>query len=357
MSAPAATSADRRRWAQYLADERAEAHVYRRLAASKEGETRAILEQLADAEGRHEAHWLQLLGGEPAKMPRAGLRTRLLGWMAGRFGTIFVLALAQQAEARSPYDSERFATPAMRADEKVHHEVVRSLAARGRRRLSGTFRAAVFGANDGLVSNLALILGIGATGVAPQVVLFSGIAGLLAGALSMGAGEFVSVRSQRELLDATQPGTYGDQALPDLDIDSNELALVYRARGIPEDEAVSRARKAIAEAHAGRMPVRTAAVDTHEVVGGAWGAAGSSFLFFASGAVIPVLPWLFGLTGIAAVVVALVLVGIALLATGATVGLLSGGSPLARAVRQLAIGYGAAAITYLLGLAFGVTLG
>src|SRR5690606_41882945 len=98
--------------------------------------------------------------------------------MAKRVGTVFVFALAQSAEARSPYDAERFATPAMRADEKIHHEVVRGLAARGRRKLSGSFRAAVFGANDGLVSNLALVMGIGATGVAPGFVLFSGIAGL-----------------------------------------------------------------------------------------------------------------------------------------------------------------------------------
>lgn len=351
-----ATPADRRRWARYLADERAEAAVYRRLARSKTGEERLILEQLAEAEGRHERHWLRLLGGEPARMPRAGLRTRLLGWMAGRFGHIFVLALAQAAEARSPYDGERFATTAMAADEKVHHEVVRGLAARGRRRLSGTFRAAVFGANDGLVSNLALVLGIGATGVAPQVVLFTGIAGLLAGALSMGAGEFVSVRSQRELLDATDGSTLGDASLPDLDIDANELALVYRARGMDEDEAHARADRAIAEAVAGRVPVRAAATDAHEVIGGAWQAAASSFLFFASGAIVPVLPWIFGLSGAPAVIVALVLVGLALLGTGSTVGLLSGAPPLKRALRQLVIGYGAAAVTYGLGLLFGVSV-
>jgi len=354
--APDGTPAERRRWAQYLADERAEAHVYRRLAASKQGEERTILEQLAAAEGRHETHWLRLLGGEPARMPRPGLRTRLLGWMAGRFGSIFVLALAQNAEARSPYDDEKFATPAMRADEKVHHEVVRGLAARGRRRLSGTFRAAVFGANDGLVSNLALVLGIGATGVSPQVVLLTGIAGLLAGALSMGAGEFVSVRSQRELLDATQPTGFGAAVLPDLDIDSNELALVYRARGLSEEEADARARRAIAEANAGRVPVRTGSIDLTDIVGGAWRAAGSSFLFFASGAIVPVLPWLFGMTGVPAVLLALGLVGLALLGTGAAVGLLSGAPPLRRALRQLAIGFGAAAVTYVLGLLFGVSV-
>ncbi|HEX5858098.1 MAG TPA: VIT1/CCC1 family protein [Microbacterium sp.] len=358
MSAPATpTAADRRRWARYLVNERAEAHLYRELAARKTGEDREILLELAAAEGRHEAHWLTLLGGEPARLPRPDLGTRTLSWMARHFGTIFVLALAQQAEGRSPYDNDDAATATMRADEKIHHEVVRGLAARGRRRLSGTFRAAVFGANDGLVSNLALVLGIGATGVAPQFVLFSGIAGLLAGALSMGAGEFVSVRSQRELLAATEPNGYADHVLPDLDLDANELALVYRTRGMDADEALARARLVVEAARAGASPAQAHdGPDASDVVGGAWGAAISSFLFFASGAIIPVLPWMFGLSGLAAVILALVLVGIALLATGAMVGLLSGGSPLRRALRQLLIGYGAAAITYCLGLLFGVSV-
>lgn len=362
MTAPAAaepTAADRRRWARYLVEERAEGAVYQRLAARRDGEEREILLSLAEAERRHEQHWLDLLGGEPKRLPRAGVRSRLLGWMAGRFGSIFVLALAQSAEARSPYDAEQYATPAMRADEKVHYEVVRGLAARGRRRLSGSFRAAVFGANDGLVSNLALVLGIGATGVSSGFVLFSGIAGLLAGALSMGAGEFVSVRSQRELLAATEANDDAAAAAGDLDIDENELALVYRARGMDQDEALERARVIVTAAQAGVRragtgPIRTHGGEDHDIVGSDWTAAISSFLLFASGAIIPVLPWIFGLQGTAAVVVALILVGIALLTTGAMVGILSGGPPLRRALRQLAIGFGAAAVTYLLGLLFGV---
>lgn len=361
MSAPAPaqpTAADRRRWARYLVEERAEGLVYQRLAARRAGEEREILLSLAEAERRHEQHWLDLLGGEPERLPRAGLRSRMLSRMAKRFGLVFVLALAQSAEARSPYDSEQYATPAMRADEKVHHEVVRGLAARGRRRLSGSFRAAVFGANDGLVSNLALVLGIGATGVGPGFVLFSGIAGLLAGALSMGAGEFVSVRSQRELLAATEANRAADAAAVDLDIDENELALVYRARGMPEDEAHARAQRIVSAAQAGVRstasgPVRTHGRD-HEIVGGDWTAAVSSFLLFASGAIVPVLPWIFGMQGAPAIAVALVLVGVALLSTGAMVGVLSGGPPLRRALRQLLIGFGAAAVTYLLGLLFGV---
>lgn len=363
MTAPAAaepTAADRRRWARYLVEERAEGAVYQRLAERRTGEERDILLSLADAERRHEQHWLDLLGDEPGRLPKAGLRSRMLGWMAGRFGSIFVLALAQSAEARSPYDEEQWATPAMRADEKVHYEVVRGLAARGRRRLSGSFRAAVFGANDGLVSNLALVLGIGATGVSSGFVLFSGIAGLLAGALSMGAGEFVSVRSQRELLAATEDNEDAAASAADLDIDENELALVYRARGMDQSEALERARRVVAAARAGVQrsatgPVRTHGGDAHEIVGSDWTAAISSFLLFASGAIIPVLPWIFGLEGTTAVVVALVLVGIALLSTGAMVGILSGGPPLRRALRQLAIGFGAAAITYVLGLVFGVS--
>jgi VIT1/CCC1 family predicted Fe2+/Mn2+ transporter len=362
MTAPAAaepTAADRRRWARYLVEERAEGAVYQKLAARREGEEREILLSLAEAERRHEQHWLDLLGDEPVRLPRAGVRSRMLGWMAGRFGSIFVLALAQSAEARSPYDTERWATPAMRADEKVHYEVVRGLAARGRRRLSGSFRAAVFGANDGLVSNLALVLGIGATGVSGGFVLFSGIAGLLAGALSMGAGEFVSVRSQRELLAATEANDDAAASAADLDIDENELALVYRARGMDEGESLHRARRIVAAARAGVQhtatgPVRTHAGDEHEIVGSDWTAAISSFLLFASGAIVPVLPWIFGLQGTAAVVLALVLVGVALMSTGAMVGILSGGPPLRRALRQLAIGFGAAAITYVLGLLFGV---
>ncbi len=361
MSVPVApTPRERRRWERYLVNERAEARVYRELAARREGEEREILSALADAEGRHEAHWLRLLGGEPARLPRPDARTVMLGWMAKRFGSIFVLALAQSAEARSPYDDEPSATPAMGADEKIHHEVLRGLAARGRRRLSGTFRAAVFGANDGLVSNLALVMGIGATGVSAPFVLFSGMAGLLAGALSMGAGEYVSVRSQRELLEATAPSGFADGAIPHLDIDANELALVYRTRGMAEAEATERARRAVETARAlGQGRTHSSSIDIvdhGDVVGSAWGAALSSFLFFAAGAIIPVLPWIFGLSGLAAVVVALVLVGIALMCTGAAVGVLSGAPPFRRALRQLAIGFGAAAVTYALGLLFGVSL-
>ncbi len=366
------TPADLRRWRRYLADERAEAAVYRDLAGRRAGEEREILLALAAAEGRHEQHWLDLLGDDAGRPLRGSLRTRALGWLARRFGGVFVLALAQRAESRSQYAAEADATPTMAADEQIHEEVVRGLATRGRYRLSGTFRAAVFGANDGLVSNLALILGIGASGASQHTVLLTGLAGLLAGALSMGAGEFISIRSQRELLEASTPAAGAVHALPHLDVNANELALVYRARGMEADAAQAHADSVLArltvagtaadpasgvtasDLHAHHaVPEAGGGEDGLEAHGTAWGAALSSFCFFASGAVVPVLPYLFGLAGWAAVTVASVLVGIALLITGAVTGLLSGTSPLTRALRQLAIGVGAAAVTYALGLAFG----
>ncbi len=347
-----------RRWRRRLADERAEAKVYRDLAARRSGEEREILLGLAEAEERHAAHWERLLGDDVGPARRGGVRMRLLVLLARRFGSVFVLALAQRAESRSPYATDADATRAMAADERIHAEVVRGLAARGRSRVSGTFRAAVFGANDGLVSNLALIVGVTGGGASAKTVLLTGLAGLLSGALSMGAGEYLSVRSQRELLAASTPDPEARRVLPYLDVDANELALVYRARGIPADEAQRRAKSVLRDYPIDATSTSVAAEDDqHEVVGTGLGAALSSFAFFASGAAVPVLPFLLGFQGSAALVAAMVLVGLALMLTGATVGVLSGGPPVRRALRQLAIATAAATATYLLGLLFGATLG
>ncbi|TQO20516.1 VIT1/CCC1 family predicted Fe2+/Mn2+ transporter [Rhodoglobus vestalii] len=350
---PEPKTRDVRRWRRYLAAERAEAAIYRDLASRRTGEEREILLALAAAEKRHEDHWLRLLGDRTGRPLPTDPRTSLLGLLARRFGSVFVLALAQRAESRSPYLDDTDATDTMAADEAVHEEVVRALATRGRQRLSGTFRAAVFGANDGLVSNLALVLGMSAAGLPTAVVLLTGVAGLLAGALSMAAGEYVSVRSQLELENAAAHGPIPTDSVTNLDVDENELALVYRARGMSTREADVHA----AEVLAGTPAQAVATAPAHNPIGSALGAAGSSFVFFASGAIIPVLPYLFGAEGLTAVFIAAGLVGVALLLTGSIVGLLSGASPLKRALRQLAIGYGAAAATYLLGLLFGVSVG
>lgn len=352
---PAARSAAAvRRRRRRLAEEREAAAIYRELAARRAGEEREILLGLADAEERHARHWERLLGQAPGQPRRAGLRARLLGLLARRFGWVFVLALMEQAERRS-LEQDPDAPPSIVADELIHSEVVRGLAARGRAQLSGNLRAAVFGVNDGLVSNIALVLGVIGGGATNPAVLLTGLSGLLAGALSMAAGEYISVSSQRELLEASTPDEAARASVPQLDVDANELALVYRARGMPADEAERRAEAVLRRGHTGpRTPV-TGNADA-EVVGSGTGAAWSSFLFFSVGAALPVLPFVFGLEGLVAVVVAATLTGLALMLTGGTVAVLSGGPPVRRALRQLAIGATAAATTYLLGLAFGVAM-
>ncbi|MHA6803568.1 VIT1/CCC1 transporter family protein [Salinifilum ghardaiensis] len=342
-----------RRWRRRLGYERAEAAVYRQLAARSSGSERDVLLGLAEAEERHAAHWRELLGAKAAPEPRAALRMRVLAQLARVFGFVVVLALAQRAEKRASRGAAEEAAPEIAADERVHEEVVRALAARGRERLSGAFRAAIFGANDGLVSNLALVLGVVGGGLAADTVLLTGLSGLLAGALSMAAGEFVSVRSQRELLAATAPDAQARSAVPHLDVDTNELALVYRARGMDGEAAQRKADAVLTGGSGAASPADIAQDDGHEVVGTGVRAAVTSFGTFACGAFVPVLPFAVGAAGWPAVLSAVVLVGIALLGTGACVGVISGASPVTRALRQLAIGFGAAGITYALGLSFG----
>ncbi|WP_414120232.1 VIT1/CCC1 transporter family protein [Corynebacterium nuruki] len=390
MTGPEPTKQQLRRWRRYLADERAEGAVYRELARRKSGEERDILLGIADAESRHEQYWRERLGDEVGLPQRASFRTRLTAWMARRFGSVFVLALMQSAEDRNVYLTEEERSDdlaTMAADEKIHAEVVRGLATRGRARMSGNFRAAIFGANDGLVSNFALILGMYGAGAGQSTMLTAGIAGLFSGALSMAAGEYVSVTSQRELLDSSRPDPDTRDAVPKLDVDRNELELVYRARGMEPEAARLKAHRVFdrmadlealdgaevlgtgdelgtGEDAAGQDDTDTAdgtadagGTDNADSTGSGVSAAVSSFLCFGAGSLIPVLPLIFGMAGTAAVVLAAVLVGVALLCTGALVGLLSGKPPLLRALRQLGIGLGAALVTFGLGTVFDVAAG
>jgi vacuolar iron transporter family protein len=342
------------RYRRRLAQEQQAAAVYRALAAKRTGEDREILLALARAEDRHAVHWAAKL--RPAQRPdtEPGRRSRLLGWLARQLGSLVVLGLVQRAEAAGHYDTDAEATAAMAADERVLALVVAALAQQQRARASGWFRAAVFGANDGLVSNFSLVAGMAGAGSSSQVILLAGLAGLLAGALSMAAGEYISVRSQRELLEAAahelDPATLA--ALRDHE--ASELALVFRARGSSPEQAEQQAAALLGQDDAEAAATEVEAGE--DVVGSAGAAAGSSFVAFASGAVIPLLPFFVG-SGRTAIVTSAALVGVALFATGATVGVLTGGPLLRRGLRQLAIGAAAALATYVLGRVFGATLG
>jgi len=347
------------RYQRLLGRERGAASVYRALAQRRSGEEREILLALARAEERHAAHWAARLHPSDRRRHRPGVRARVLGWLARRLGSLVVLGLVQRAEAAGDYEGDPEATAAMAADEQTHALVVAGLAQRGRARSSGWFRAAVFGANDGLVSNFSLVLGMAGAGSSPQVVLLAGLAGLLAGALSMAAGEYISVRSQRELLEAASQELDRPTLRALADQEAEELGLVFRARGMAVDQAERRAAALRAggddQPAGGDGDAGTDAAGT-DVVGSAVGAAGFSFVSFAAGAAIPILPFLVT-TGTAAILAAAIVVGVALFATGATVGVLTGGSLLGRGLRQLGIGAVAALVTYGLGRLFNTIVG
>ncbi|MGI8617100.1 MAG: VIT1/CCC1 transporter family protein [Actinomycetota bacterium] len=221
---------------------------------------------------------------------------------------------------------------------------------------SGALRAAIFGMNDGLVSNLSLIFGVAGSGVAGKVVVIAGFAGLLAGAFSMGAGEYVSMKVQREVYEqlihkeaheiATQP-----------EEEQRELARMYEAKGIDPETAE---RISLALMKDPRVALETHAreelgIDMHEGLGSPWAAASSSFGMFSIGAIVPLLPFLFT-SGDRAVAVSAGLSAVTLFAVGSAMTVLTGRGVLFSGARMLAIGAVAAAITYGVGTLLGVAV-
>ena len=242
-----------------------------------------------------EEHWLRLLGDRVGKPARTDLATRMLGFLARHFGSVFVLALVQRAESRSTYEADADATPTMAADEHIHEEVVRALAAHGRRSLSGTFRAAVFGANDGLVSNL-LVLGVTAAECPTRP------SGHRSGRTVRGCAVDGRRRVRLCALAARaarcfRPRPGADQGAPPARRRRQRTgAGLSRSRhGRPStDTHAAEVLRDYTPGSAGHV-IGGRSTDEHTAVGTAVGAALSSFCSFGSGALIPVLPYLFGL--------------------------------------------------------------
>lgn len=298
------TQEEIRRLREYLHHERRAAATYRGLAEHAEGEQRAILLELADGEERHAAHWervLERLGADPGDERPLPLKNRLLLALGRRAGLLPVVPLLERHEGREidGYADERHAPDSMVEEEREHARLVESLAPAWRSRTAGTLRAGVFGVSDGIVSNLALVIGVVGAGAAARTVVTAGWAGLVAGALSMAVGEYVSVASQREVLLGGNSGSERD------------------------DQSANPMRAALA-----------------------------SFFTFAFGAFVPLLPFLVG-SGLAAALVALALTGVLLYGVGAGLSLLTLRPAWRSGLRQLALGWGAAGVTYLVGTLMG----
>jgi len=358
-----------------LAAERRSTDLYDGLAEAAHGERREILNQLAAVERRHAEHWAGKLVdlGEPVPEPGShGSRTRVLSWLARRFSIDAVLPYLERAERSDAgmYQDDPDATSGMAASERSHARVLTQLRGgerddrdvlrrsepwhRGDR--SGALRAGVFGVNDGLVSNTSLAMGFAGSGASASVILFAGLAGLLAGALSMAAGEYVSMRSQREAYQ--REITLEEQELrDDPEAEAEELALIYRAKGLDAEEAERVATTIIKdrEAPLDTMAREELGLDPDEL-GSSWSAALSSLGAFAARAVVVVLPYMFS-SGPAALIAAIVLASLALFAVGAVIGVLNGRGGLRSGIRQLLIGGGAALLVYVIGRGVGTLTG
>jgi vacuolar iron transporter family protein len=367
------TRDDLKRYADNFLREQDGIALYRALAKAEKDPARAeIFEKLAKAEERHAKRWARLLKSneEPVPVYSTSWRVRVLGWLSRRFGTQHVLPVVSGLESRDQ-DVYRGQVEAagMPAEERSHMRTLRAMQNKGgdkpesivelegwhRTAYGGSLRAAVFGANDGLLSNFSLVMGIAGATADPRFVLLAGIAGLLAGASSMAAGEFVSVQSQRELYEQ-QIAIEREELEMAPEEEQEELSLIYQAKGVPRDEAEDLAKRIVSNPDT--------AIDTlareelgldPAALGSPWLAASSSFVTFACGAAIPVIPYLIT-SGSTAFVTSALLCGASLFVVGGLISLFTGRNFFFSGFRMLGIGALAAGVTYLIGKLLGVSV-
>jgi vacuolar iron transporter family protein len=372
--------------------------LYDALARIEKDPRRAsAFQRIAGNERRHAEIWASKLASLGATVPPVApprLRVRFIILVARAFGTHAVadLVKALEGDEEAIYDAQGAGpeVAAIAADEREHARIwdelgsaataaavidpARDGVAAARRAASpaeiaererwhrgggrsGTLRAVIFGVSDGLVSNLSLVMGVaGAASDNPSFILLAGIAGLLAGAFSMAAGEYISMQSQRELFERQIALERAEmEAMPEEE--EAELAAAYRAKGFTADEAAAIAHRIFQDPRAALdILVREELGLDPDELGSPWGAAAGSFVAFAVGAVIPVLPFLFG-GGQAVIAASLGLSLVALFGVGAAVSLLTGRGLIFSGFRQLGIGLAAAVVTYLIGSLIGVSTG
>lgn len=334
-------------------EEKRAAWLYRRVSDQEAGTPRQVLFlELARAADTQAALWAaevrKASGHEPPEY-RPDARARLVAWLLPRAGvrTMRGVLAAMKIRGMSLYQPEHArGTPRPGSAHTERH-------AGGAR---NTLRAAVFGVNDGLISNASLILGVAGTGASPGVVLLSGLAGLMAGAFSMAAGEYVSVRSQREFHEY-QMAVEQDELDQYPEEEAAELALIYQAKGLDAAQARALANTLIQDPDRALDTLAREELGLNpDDLGAPWAAAFSSFGAFALGASLPVLPfWL--LSGELALIGVLLVTGIALFGVGAAISLFTGRHAFTGGLRMLLIGALAGGATWGIGRVLGITLG
>ncbi|PYO06211.1 MAG: rubrerythrin family protein [Candidatus Rokuibacteriota bacterium] len=370
---------DARRYLENWQDEVDSAAEYRAMTASEPDPRLAkVYSNLAAMEEGHIAFWEERLRGVGAKVPprRASWRSRVLAGIARRLGPDLVLATiaAKEAVDQNGYMNQpETAGTRMPAHERWHAKVLNQLVATQPRGLQGSFlgrlegrhrsvggnalRAAVLGANDGLCSNLALVMGVAGASIDNHAILITGLAGLLAGACSMALGEWVSVTSSRELAQR-EIRIEASELREDPEGEGEELKLIYEAKGLSPKEADTMARRLLSDRTTAidALAREELGIDPKELGGSAWEAAVSSFVLFALGAVVPILPFLI-LRGTLAVVASALLSALGLWALGTAITVFTGTPVWRSGGRQVVLGLAAAGLTFGIGRLIGLAVG
>src|SRR5262245_43627972 len=331
--------------------------LYKVVAEAEPAEDRrALFKKLAGEAESQAAIWAEEMRKSGAPAPDAyvpAARARIVAGLVRRFGPRHMKGVlaAMKVRGMSVYSS---------STHPAGHPMPSSVDEIGRRHrggiAGGNLRAAVFGASDGLVSNACLILGVaGAAGGQGRTVLVSGVAGLLAGAFSMAAGEYVSVRSQREMFEH-QIGAERDELAKYPDEEAAELSLIYQARGLGKEDADRMASRIVANpAYALDALAREGLGLDPGALGSPVGAAVFSFGAFAAGAAVPLAPFVFAAAG-AAMAAAIALTGVALFGVGCATSLFSGRDAVKGGLRSLLIGAAAGTVTYVIGRLLGAAV-
>jgi VIT1/CCC1 family predicted Fe2+/Mn2+ transporter len=334
-------------------EEMRSAYLYRIVSDVESGTPRQLLFlELARAAEEQAAIWAQQMqraGAAPPAAYRPDLRTRFVAWLVRRLGVApmrGVLAALKVRGMRLYHGPAPHAMPTSANFKERRHRTGQG----------GNLRAAVFGVNDGLVSNASLILGVAGAGAEPPLILLSGAAGLLAGAFSMAAGEYVSVRAQKEFFEY-QIGLEREELDQYPQEEAAELALIYTAKGVPREEAQRLAEKLISDPDKALDTLAREELGLNpEELGSPLAAALSSFLAFAAGAAIPLAPYLV-LSGETALAGTVLVTAISLFGVGSAISLFTGKHAWRGGVRMLAIGGGAGLVTWAIGNLLGVALG
>lgn len=350
------------------------AYLYGRLAEKEEDkEVAAIFKQMSEIEMGHARAFLNKSGLAAEQMPSPSFRAKTLNKIGKLFGYDYVLGTLMDTEktlSRAVVKTKEQLKMPLTGTETNHVKVLRNIIentnvsgstiarfeSRHKSVGGNALRAAVLGGNDGLVSNFSLVMGVAGATQGGSGVLLAGLAGLLAGALSMALGEWISVKSSQELYE-NQMAIEMEELETSPENEMKELELIYKAKGIPEAQAKEMAAEIIRNPeHAHELLVKEElGINAEELKGSAFEAAAYSFILFGIGAIIPVFPFFF-LSGTNAILLSAAASAVGLFIIGAAITLFTGKSIWYSGFRQVLFGLAAAAITFGIGKLIGVSV-